>query len=591
MRLLFRHPTVREGQRQMLEDVIATVENGRVLLAHAPCGIGKTDASLSPAISYALEHDKKVLFLTPKLSQHKVGVSVAKGIAQKYGVRVGVADVVGRKQACAHPVFSVLDYDEFYSACEEARKNALCSYYINAQQPLSVPDHLYSSQEVLEWAKSVKVCPYEVMVKRGNDAVLVVADYFHFFLPYVRDMLFKKWDVKAKDVIVVVDEAHNLPFRVIEHFSTSFNTFFAKKVDEELKELGEQPLGLAEFLMGLIGESEEKIVDKDVVERLPLPFDVEKSVEWLSDLGVRVLERGRQRSALLRFAHFLSSWYLDAPSVRIVRKKKRTVSLIKRLLDPSAITKVINEVHAAILMSATLIPPEMYVNVLGIDEDRSVVREYHSPFPDEHRQVIVVKGLTTRFSQRNEQTYKRLAFAIDQFFDNSTAVFFPSYELMDNVLHYVVSSPKFVQRPDMSVHEVARLVSDFSRYGGLLAGVQGGSLSEGVDFANNEIKTLLVVGLALEEMTLERKALIEYYQKKFGKGKLYAYDVPAMTKALQAAGRAIRKESDVASIIFLDERFAWYPYRALFPNTWNVAVLPLFKAVSAVKSFRRSWNV
>ncbi len=103
--------------------------------------------------------------------------------------------------------------------------------------------------------------------------------------------------------------------------------------------------------------------------------------------------------------------------------------------------------------------------------------------------------------------------------------------------------------------------------------VQGGSLSEGLDFVNGEIKTAVVVGIALEEMNLEIKSLIDYYQEKFGKGWEYAYIYPAVTRALQAAGRAIRKDEDKAAIIYLDERFAWQNYRRLFPLDEKFAVV------------------
>ncbi|MFA5077626.1 MAG: helicase C-terminal domain-containing protein, partial [Candidatus Micrarchaeia archaeon] len=120
-----------------------------------------------------------------------------------------------------------------------------------------------------------------------------------------------------------------------------------------------------------------------------------------------------------------------------------------------------------------------------------------------------------------------------------------------------------------------------------LIAVQGGSLSEGVDFSKGEIKNAIVVGIALEEMNLEIKSLIDYYQQKFGKGWEYAYIYPGMTRALQSAGRAIRKDEDKAAIIFLDERFAWGNYRKILPSEEDFAIAPAEKLQNRLEKF---WN-
>ena len=39
-----------------------------------------------------------------------------------------------------------------------------------------------------------------------------------------------------------------------------------------------------------------------------------------------------------------------------------------------------------------------------------------------------------------------------------------------------------------------------------------------------------------------------------------------MIRAVQAAGRAIRKDEDRAIVVYMDERFRWKNYRTLLPN-------------------------
>jgi DNA excision repair protein ERCC-2 len=131
---------------------------------------------------------------------------------------------------------------------------------------------------------------------------------------------------------------------------------------------------------------------------------------------------------------------------------------------------------------------------------------------------------------------------------------------MDSVLPLVLSRNLHVQRPGMRPAEIRKVLRDFRSHSGVLVGVQGGSLSEGVDYSDGEIKTVVIVGVALEEMGLESRALIGYYEAKFGRGWDYGYLYPGTIKALQAAGRARRKEGDRVAVVYMDERFRWNKY-------------------------------
>ena len=95
----------------------------------------------------------------------------------------------------------------------------------------------------------------------------------------------------------------------------------------------------------------------------------------------------------------------------------------------------------------------------------------------------------------------------------------------------------------------------------LLFGVQGGSFDQGIDIPNNSLKCVIIAGLALATPDLEIKSLIDCYNRKYGHGIEYGYIFPAIQKAIQASGRAIRSEKDRAVIVYLDERFLWRNYR------------------------------
>jgi len=97
--------------------------------------------------------------------------------------------------------------------------------------------------------------------------------------------------------------------------------------------------------------------------------------------------------------------------------------------------------------------------------------------------------------------------------------------------------------------------------------VMGGSLSEGVDYRDNLLSGVLVVGLPLAPPSLEVKALREHYRGKFGAllGDDYSYNYPAVNKVLQAAGRSIRSEQDRSVVVLMEERMKDPRYLKFLP--------------------------
>jgi DNA excision repair protein ERCC-2 len=98
--------------------------------------------------------------------------------------------------------------------------------------------------------------------------------------------------------------------------------------------------------------------------------------------------------------------------------------------------------------------------------------------------------------------------------------------------------------------------------------VQGGSFSEGIDYAGETVIGAFVVGPPLPNYDLEREEMRGYYQRRYGAGFAYAYAIPAMAKAVQAAGRVIRSETDRGLIVLMDGRFLEPGYSRSMPADW-----------------------
>ncbi len=588
--IYFRHNKLRLHQNELIEDTYNILSNQQHLIANACTGLGKTDAVLSPAITYALENGFSIFFLTPKISQHKIAVDVVRDLVAKHELDIRAVDIIGRRYACIDPSLADLDHDGFYQYCEKKRKNEQCEFYKNAKGFSKVDQSraellfkklllqygcAKTHNEVIELSEKIFACPYELLMRIASISDVIIADYYHLMISQIREIFLLKTKKRLEKSIVIVDEAHNLARRVRDHLSSTINSFTLKRLEKEMNLVGAEPVRLADefdrWVKKELAENEEILASKEMFDGFLSAYNMEKEemAEYFEDIGIAFIERTNKKSACLRFSKFIRNWASEEKgTIRVLKKRNGYFSLSKRFLDPSIATSFLNNVHSAILMSGTLIPLEMHRDTIGLDKKRTVMKQYHSPFDEKNTINIIAEGTTTKYSKRNFENYSKMAKIIDGVIRESPdgiAIFFPSYVVLNAVVPLLKTKNLVVQKDKMNPKETAELLHRFA-HGGVLCGVQGGSLSEGLDYCKEEIKTVIIVGIALEEPNIETQALIDYYQDKFGKGWEYGYTYPAIIKALQAAGRGIRKETDRCAIIFMDERFKWKNYRSVLDD-------------------------
>ncbi len=567
-----------------MEDFYEAMSNQQNFLAQASTGLGKTDASLSAALTCAVENDLDVFFLTPKISQHKIALDVVNGIAKKHALDLRAVDMVGRSQCCIDKTLADLDGDSFHHSCSKKRKEGHCTYYGNAKgydklgearanSRFKVVMQEYgvakSHHELIKMGLATSCCPYEWLLKIAEQSRVVIADYHHILIPHIRDVFLTKIKKRVEDSIIIIDEAHNLASRVRSSLSSTVGSLTFKRMEKEIRFIGldsgpvEEEFG--KWALELLKDKTEMTVSIDAFHEFLGRFGFEpiKLVENLEKMGSVFVDRTNKKSACLTISKFIEEWSnTQYHSVRILKRKGPFFILSKRMLDPTPATNILNQCHSTILMSGTLLPLEMHRDVLGLDKERTVMKSYPSAFPSENVVNIISDNLTTKYSRRGKAEYGAIAKQIDLIVSKTpggTAVFFPSYRVLTDIIPLMKSRKLVIQKSGMKSGELKQIIKDFKNEG-VLCAVQGGSLSEGVDFAEGEIKSTVIVGVALDEMNIETKALIDYYDKKFSRGWDYGYLYPGTIKALQAAGRGRRKESDRVAIVYLDERFKWHKY-------------------------------
>lgn len=606
---LFPHETVRNVQSKMIADVESTIKERKHLIAQAPTGLGKTVASLTPALEFALQNGKSIIFLTPKHTQHQIVVETVKMINKKHGLKIKTVDFIGKQWMCPVPGITSLTSKDFSEYCKEIKKEERCHFHLKVRKNLKLTEQAKKvikelqaepALHVEELCKIVaknEMCPYEITCELAKEANVIVADYYHLFHPNVRKAFLMKTNKELKDCIIIVDEAQNLPDRVREVLSTKISTFSLNSAVREAKKAKQEKLMelISELGIILAKMAEEKLKDKSeaYISRAEFIAAVNSITDYETFAGDLLLvgEQVRaeeKRSFIGSVGGFLQEW-VNAEGdnyTRIIKKEKwkdkEYVQLLLKCLDPATSSReLFEECSSAILMSGTLTPTRMYRDILGLEEERTCCVEYENPFPSSNRLALIVPDTTTRYTRRNEEEYQKIAkwcHELSNTIHGNVAIFLPSYSFRDRILPMFERKSKktiFVEQQGMTKTEKMNFLNEFKSYadaGAVFVGVTGGSFGEGIDLPGKFLQGVIVVGVPLDLPDLETQALIEYYEKLFSAGWNYGYVYPAMNRVVQACGRVIRSETDKGVVVLLDERFTWKNYFKCLPMDWKSIV-------------------
>ncbi|MFW5902394.1 MAG: DEAD/DEAH box helicase family protein, partial [archaeon] len=271
--IYFRHEKLRKQQKELIEDTYKAIKEKKNLIAHAPTGLGKTDAILSSSITHSLKTGKTVFFTTPKISQHEIALEVVQELNEKYDLDIRATDVVGKKHLCPNKSIKNAPFNEFYELCKKNRKKEKCPYYGYAvgynkrgkkkarnriDEFLNWYESGKTNEEVSEYIEKMDkpLCGYEATIEASKKSQVIICDYSHVLNPFISKAFLQKIGKKLEDSILVIDEAHNAPGRIRSSLSTQIGSYTFRKAKKEASVLKNNEL------KSKISEIEEEIERK-----------------------------------------------------------------------------------------------------------------------------------------------------------------------------------------------------------------------------------------------------------------------------------------------------------------------------------------
>ncbi|UCH71756.1 MAG: ATP-dependent DNA helicase [Thermoplasmatales archaeon] len=618
-----------------MQTITKILDNRQQLVFESGTGSGKTICALSATLEFALENNKKIIFTTRTNAQQRQVILELRQIREKNKKikdQIFAVGMQGRTNTCIlarkNPDFNKGTSEELSKFCaNEKRKaklnnkdhNGSCIYYrnfLNKEKINSAIEwfrkNLPTAEEFIDYCEKNKSCPYEInkfLIKKSR---IVVVPYIYVFDSIIRNMLFDCLSVPEGDMILVVDEAHNLPNYIRDLFSVQLSTYILNSCVFEAKKYGNPSMAGGLFLVSdfcnalndIIRDLRDTyvygILENGIRENLlknndafipshefesEILFRLKITSKTLHDVvgdliayGEKIREYRQKnsklpRSYLYKLGLFLDSWI----NLEMNKHAKLVVDMDDGknphveafCLDPSIGTEIIRFFHSSIHMSGTLEPLEEYRDSMGLSSDRTELVSYSSPFSKENRKVLFVRDVTTKYDEilKDEKIFSKMKKHITNIcniFPKNTMVFFPSFNVMSifrkDLDFNNVGRCLFVEEKEMSQSMLMDLVSEFKEHGNkgengaTLFSVIGGRISEGMDFPAEQLEIAVIVGIPYPKPTARQRGLQRYYDMKFRKGWEYTVEAPTARKLLQSIGRLIRDEKDKGVAVILDRR-------------------------------------
>ncbi|MEM0158638.1 MAG: ATP-dependent DNA helicase [Thermoplasmataceae archaeon] len=588
---------MRDYQQFLSDFILESLKTSKSVAIEAPTGSGKTIVGLFSALKYAKGNGKKIVYLTRTNSQQEQVVKEIRHLRQELGFKAVAFQ--GRHNLC--PLYHEIGESGEIGAealsrfCNSRKKQVrlgnheACHYFNEKIREKGTEDYIFANvpmaEEFLSYAVDRDFCPYESLKLAASSADLVVMPYAFFINPSVAERFLARWGVTREDLVIVMDEAHNLPEIARESSSFSITMSLIESAEKEAQKYGDPELfdrfrmsdycemvrnALLDLDRNLLQSRESALIlyrdfEEQILISLKIGSDRFKAMtEGQALLGDMICDMKEKegsvpRSFNLNLASRIRMWsdFADERFVAILSRDKG-VSIEVFCIEPTDILEPLRR-SATIHMSGTLEPIEVYRNLTGFGDLR--FHRLKSVFPRENRLIIYSDSFSTKFDELDDQAIERIAGEIRKMvraLGMRSIIFFTSYSVMDRILEFTKDLEPFVEKKGMAQADLMAMIGRFRGGTRPIYAVMGGRISEGMNFPGDELRLIIIVGVPYPKPDARQKALYSYFDHHYHNGWEYSVTFPVVTKLRQTIGRLLRSETDTGVVAILDRRAGYF---------------------------------
>ncbi|KAI8502870.1 Fanconi anemia group J protein [Branchiostoma belcheri] len=500
--------------------------------------------------------------------------------------------------------------------CRELLDHKACSFHHNVVRMANQAQIQYKG--LYAWDIEELSCPYYAARELMLEADIVFCPYNYLVDPVIRENM----QISLKNNVIVLDEAHNIEDSAREAASFSMTEDQLDATMTELENLGKQNFyNQCGSFKKWIKDSSSLLKDRDYERQTKVQTGMDM-VAVLNSMGINPDTFGLLK--MLKGMFFVLGFLFKqdmkfAEDYRVVIE--RTVEYSNRpehfpngyvrmkkgrgmdktfshhlhfwCLNPAVAFSELANCRAIVLSSGTLSPIDSFQSELGV------------PFPIQLEANHVVgkkqvwvgtvgagpRGRKLMATYQHTETYEfqdelgQLVLQVCQTISHGVLCFLPSYKLLGKLCQrwqmtrlweqieehkQVIREPQGGDKADFDdilrqFYDAIKCSEDTENGGGhggaLFLAVCRGKVSEGLDFADNNARAVITVGIPYPNFKDLQVELKQNYnnQHSGARGLLTGrqwYEIQAYRALNQALGRCIRHKQDWGALILVDDRFS-----------------------------------
>lgn len=552
--------------------------------------------------------------LFEELQKHKHIVRSSKEYIDTFPHCVSLAS---RKQLCVNPEFKDLPQAELNEKC-----STKCSFFNDGnlkQFKKQIRNEPMDIEDLCRYGSSHLLCPYYASRESISKSDIILIPYQTLFQSSTRENI----DLSLDNAYIVVDEAHNLVDALNSLFTV---TLTDANLEIACKKLLEYRAKIAkpEKTDKVLAESTTKTRNEDI-KNISITFqallsirkacseETTKQVLDMNDFQIKYKIRIGNTFSLINWAkdtkivykccHAEKDEALKIESSEAIRKclafidmmgntdemgsviiENKTLSYL--LLNPSNVfLEVASKAKSVVLVGGTLQPLDDIIFQLTQNQNPQSIMTHCNGhvIPKENCLCLCAmkgpKGSNPLFDYEHRELDSSIRSIADMVFDLSTRVpggmivFFTSKSYMMKVYTFIKNSQYHNKFPKLLLHEkseeseLALVMRTFkasidANNGCILFAVINGKLSEGINFANDYCRCVVVVGMPYpdpNDVILKQRKLFFDQKAREGKTKCNGqmfYENLCMRAVNQSIGRSFRNINDYAVVVLFDQRYA-----------------------------------